>query len=236
MEIIPVIDIQAGLVVRARRGERSSYRPIDTPLSPGSDPLDVAKGLLALHPFRSLYVADLDGIERQQPSWAVLERLAAELPHLALWTDFGCSDAAAAADYLARVPGGVLVIGTESQDDEGVLRRLRDHPRVALSIDYFGDDFRGPRAILDDASLWPGRVIVMTLGRVGGGEGPDVGKLSAIAARAGARRIHAAGGIRGEDDCRRLQAAGIAGALVASALHDGALGAAALKRISGTDG
>ncbi len=236
MEIIPVIDIRNGVVVRARRGERSSYRPIETPLSPGADPLGVAKGLLALHPFRSLYVADLDGIERGRPSWAVLERLAAELPNIALWTDFGCSDAPAAADYLARVPGGVLVIGTESQTNESLLRRLRHHPRAALSVDHFGEAYRGPPAILDDPPLWPERVIVMTLGRVGSGEGPDVETLSRIAARAGDRHVYAAGGIRGEDDCRRLRAAGIAGALVASALHDGALGAAALKRISGTDG
>jgi uncharacterized protein related to proFAR isomerase len=36
MEIIPVIDLKGGLVVRARMGQRDRYRPIETPLSPTS--------------------------------------------------------------------------------------------------------------------------------------------------------------------------------------------------------
>ena len=34
MEVIPVIDIKGGAVVRARMGRREQYRPIQTPLSP----------------------------------------------------------------------------------------------------------------------------------------------------------------------------------------------------------
>ena len=63
MEVIPVIDLKGGAVVRARHGDRASYRPIETPLSPTSDPLDVVAGLLSVHAFRTLYIADLDAIE-----------------------------------------------------------------------------------------------------------------------------------------------------------------------------
>jgi phosphoribosylformimino-5-aminoimidazole carboxamide ribotide isomerase len=62
MEIIPVIDVMGGVVVRARMGQRDRYRPIATPLSATSDPVDVARGLLAVHAFKTLYVADLDAI------------------------------------------------------------------------------------------------------------------------------------------------------------------------------
>ena len=34
MEIIPVVDLKGGVVVRARMGQREEYRPIETPLSP----------------------------------------------------------------------------------------------------------------------------------------------------------------------------------------------------------
>ena len=44
-----------------------------------------------------------------------------------------------------------------------------------LSLDFRGETFLGPQGLLDDAALWPHRVIVMTLARVGGGEGPDRG-------------------------------------------------------------
>ncbi|MBL8704261.1 MAG: histidine biosynthesis protein, partial [Rhodospirillales bacterium] len=60
MDTIPVIDLKAGQVVHARRGDRANYRPIETSLSPSAEPVAVARGLMALHGFRRLYVADLD--------------------------------------------------------------------------------------------------------------------------------------------------------------------------------
>ncbi|HET9642558.1 MAG TPA: hypothetical protein VFP68_04185, partial [Burkholderiaceae bacterium] len=46
-QVIPVLDLRHGQVVRAVRGERSSYRPIVTPLAQGSEPCDIARALLA---------------------------------------------------------------------------------------------------------------------------------------------------------------------------------------------
>src|SRR6185436_6503296 len=82
MEIIPVIDLKGGLVVRARLGRRDQYRPIETPLSPTSDPVDVTRGLLSVFRFRTLYVADLDAIEHTGDSRATLARLKAAFPQL----------------------------------------------------------------------------------------------------------------------------------------------------------
>ncbi len=67
MQIIPVIDIKNGVVVHARAGDRASYRPIETPLASSAEPLAVIEGLLSLFPFDTLYLADLDGIERGEP-------------------------------------------------------------------------------------------------------------------------------------------------------------------------
>jgi phosphoribosylformimino-5-aminoimidazole carboxamide ribotide isomerase len=63
---------------------------------------------------------------------------------------------------------------------------------------------------------------------VGTDLGPDFERLAAIKARAGNRPIWAAGGVRGSQDLERLAAMGLAGALVASALHDGRLAPEAL--------
>jgi len=63
----------------------------------------------------------------------------------------------------------------------------------------------------------------MTLARVGSGAGPDLARIAAIRARAGPRKLYAAGGIRGAADLADLARAGVAGALVASCLHNGAL-------------
>jgi phosphoribosylformimino-5-aminoimidazole carboxamide ribotide isomerase len=103
-----------------------------------------------------------------------------------------------------------------------------------LSLDFRGDEFLGPRELLDDAGLWPDRVIVMTLARVGTGGGPDLARVNEIIGRAGARRVYAAGGVRDRDDLCALHAAGAAGALVASSLHDGAIKTGDLEEIAGS--
>ena len=62
MRIIPVLDLKGGKVVRAAGGRRHDYRPIVTPLSPSPDVADVARGMRALYPFGTFYVADLDAM------------------------------------------------------------------------------------------------------------------------------------------------------------------------------
>ncbi len=221
MEVIPVLDLMAGSVVRARRGERARYRPITTPLSPSSDPLEVARGLLGIGPFERFYVADLDAIAGTGDHCAVLRRLRSELD-LELWVDSGIADPAAARDWL-DAGFGHLVLGSETQTDVTLLRRLSGDPRVVLSLDFRGDDFIGAPALLGEPDAWPDRVIVMTLARVGSGTGPDLARIAAIRAPAGKRKLYAAGGIRGAADLVDLTRAGVAGALVASCLHDGTL-------------
>jgi phosphoribosylformimino-5-aminoimidazole carboxamide ribotide isomerase len=230
MEIIPVLDLKGGVVVRARMGERHLYAPIVTPLAATSDPLDVARGLLAVHPFATLYVADLDAIEGRGDNGAALRRIRLGCPGVSLWVDNGIAEAAAAARWL---DGGIgsLVLGSETQQDAALMRTLAGDDRVALSLDFRGDAFQGPSEILDDPSAWPARVIAMTLARVGGGAGPDVERLSEVRRIAPGRRIYAAGGVRDAADLAALARAGIAGALVATALHDGRLGRAEIDAL-----
>ena len=222
MEIIPVIDLRGGLVVRARMGQRDQYRPIETPLSPTSDPVDVARGLLSVFPFRTLYLADLDAIEGTGDSEAVLARLKAVFPQLEFWVDNGIADAKAARAWLDAGLGN-LVLGSEAQFDASLVAGLNNDPRIILSLDFRGDAFIGPPSLLAAPDVWPRRIIVMTLARVGSGAGPDLERLTDIARRCGDSRIYAAGGVRDAADLAALQHAGIAGALVASSLHDGRL-------------
>ena len=88
-EIIPVIDLMGGVVVHAKAGERDSYRPLASSLAASSEPLDVVRGLLALHPFRSLYIADLDAIRKQGAHVATVRQVRDEVPNLSLWIDAG---------------------------------------------------------------------------------------------------------------------------------------------------
>lgn len=226
MHLIPVIDLKGGFVVHARRGERDAYRPIHTPLAATSAPRDVVAGLLALAPFRTLYVADLDAISGAGGHGEVIAALTEAFPRLALWVDAG---EASGAEVRARAASGrgTSVVGTESLPDADAAAEALAAGAL-LSLDHDAAGPRGPLAVHEDAALWPERVIVMTLARVGSGEGPDLAALERAAARA-ARigrhpSLYAAGGVRGPDDLERLAAAGAAGVLVATALHDGRIG------------
>ena len=223
MQIIPVIDLMGGIVVRARMGERASYAPLVTPLATSSAPLDVVAGFLALHPFKTLYVADLDAIAGIGDNAGVLAELAAAFPGLRLWVDRGLADVAQAEACLAGNAGD-LVIGSESQRGLELIGGLHAQARIILSLDFRGDEFQGPPEVLARPGLWPQRVIVMTLARVGSDAGPDMARLAGVVAVAGGRKVYAAGGLRGVADVRALAAVGVAGVLVASALHDGRLG------------
>jgi HisA/HisF family protein len=234
MDVIPVIDVRHGLAVHAARGERTNYRPLQTTLAAGSDPVAVAKGLRAAFTFPVLYVADLDGIEGRAPNAALIHKLAAALPGVTLWIDEG-----ARVHEIAGRAGGaadvVRVAGSESlkgADDVAVLRALPKDAYV-LSLDFRGDDFVGPARVLSEPEHWPDRVIVMTLARVGSGEGPDLGKVKEVVERAGGRHVYAAGGVRDSADIAALHEAGAVGVLVASALHSEKITAGDLERFAG---
>jgi phosphoribosylformimino-5-aminoimidazole carboxamide ribotide isomerase len=230
VEIVPVIDLKDGVVVRARHGDRASYRPIETPLSATADPLGVASGLMSLHPFRTLYIADLDAIGGNCDNAATLKEIAGRFPGLELWVDNGCGDQRDAEALLAGIPSASLVLGSESQRDVALVYALRADPRILLSLDFRGETFLGPDALLAGTDLWPARVIVMTLARVGSGAGPDFERFDDIRQRTPNRRFYIAGGLRDAADLAAAKRAGAAGTLVASALHDGRVTGADLAR------
>jgi phosphoribosylformimino-5-aminoimidazole carboxamide ribotide isomerase len=222
MKVIPVLDLTGETVVRARMGQRDQYRPIETPLSRTSEPVDVVRGLLSVHPFDTLYIADLDAIAGRGDNNAMLARLRQAYPRLTLWVDNGIADIGRATDWFA---GGAdhLVLGSETQIDAALVRRFVDDERVALSLDFRGPAFQGPPELLADTACWPRQVIVMTLARVGSDAGPDLDRLAAVRSIAGGRSVYAAGGVRDVHDLAALKRLGIAGALVATSLHDGRL-------------
>jgi len=226
LQAIPVIDLMGGEVVRARMGERASYRPLESPLAPTSDPVAVVSGLIAVYPFPTLYVADLDAIEGKANNVSALSRLRSKFPALDMWVDNGAADEAA-LEVLTGPGLAAPVIGSESQRDGALVAAHCGSMRVVLSLDFRGDAFQGPPAIMAEPALWPRRVIVMTLARVGAGAGPDLERFASIRAIAGNREIYAAGGVRDAADLKALKAAGASGALIATALHE--------RRIVGAD-
>ena len=232
--IVPVLDLKEGAVVHARGGDRARYAPVRSRLGAGSDVFAVAEALLALTRSHALYIADLDAIEGRGDHRDVIARLARRCPKVELWVDEGIAAAEAA---IASARSGVIpVLGSESLADAetvGEISARLGSRGCVLSLDYRGERFLGPPALETRAELWPARVIVMSLSRVGTSGGPDLARLRRMGDAAGGHSIFAAGGIRDRADIDRLAAAGISGALVATALHEGRLSGEVLAEFAG---
>jgi phosphoribosylformimino-5-aminoimidazole carboxamide ribotide isomerase len=244
MRVIGVLDLMNGLAVHARAtaGGRAAYQPVrmvaGVTLDPG-DAIGLARVYLGVLGVRELYAADLDAIlggEPQRLRIAGVARLGAPL-----WLDAGVRDAAGARDALAAGASRVIV-GLETLPSFGALAeicRAVGGERVAFSLDLRdGAPVGGDGAIAPGASVLTlaaeaadagaGAVIVLDLARVGTGGGVDVALMRRVRATVPRLALFAGGGVRGSDDLARLADAGCDGALVATALHDGRLGARAV--------
>jgi phosphoribosylformimino-5-aminoimidazole carboxamide ribotide isomerase len=225
--LIPVIDLAGGHAVHAMGGDRKTYRPLQSSLCSGSEPLAVVAGLLGLHPFSHLYIADLDAIQGHPVQTAVLQQLQQAFPDLNLWIDAGIRRADQ-LHSLTRLAQVTAVLGSETLPDTRLLEHLANQDSAILSLDFMGQSFLGPAKVLATPALWPARVIVMTLDRVGKHQGPDLVRLQQLRKAAPLAAYYSAGGVRNADDLDVLQTSGCAGVLLASALHDGRLSASRL--------
>ena len=231
MELIPVIDLMRGQVVRAVRGDRQAYQPIVSRLCAGSEPLALARALCDHCATDRLYVADLDALLGGPAHAEVLRGLLHGLPRLELWLDAGFSGRASAdalRERLGADAGRVVpVFGSESIASRDALDRLFASPAArrgaVLSLDRRDGRRLDAAGCWDAPQRWPERVIVMTLERVGADAGPDLETLAAVRALAPAAHVVGAGGVRDAADLARAAAAGAGAWLVASALHDGRL-------------
>jgi phosphoribosylformimino-5-aminoimidazole carboxamide ribotide isomerase len=240
--VIPVIDLKGGAAVHAVRGRRERYRPLGSGLAAGSDPLRVARAFRAELGLDELYVADLDAIAGGPPHRETLAALARDARVI---VDAGVTDAAAVR-ALRELGAARVVIGTETLADRAALARLRaELPDAPLVLSL---DLRGERVVSRDAGLGGlgaadalallvqsgvREVIVLDLARVGSGAGPDVALVRELCARFPDLELLAGGGVRDLADLRALADVGAAGALVATALHGGAIGAEELQALAG---
>lgn len=191
----------------------------------------MVEGLLALHPFTHLYIADLDAIARSGNHSGALAQLHHAFPALQLWVDAGIGNRNDYLQQLARSPG-TAVAGTETLVDTGLLQSSGAGNELVLSLDFRHGWPLGQTDIPARPALWPDRIICMCLDRVGSDRGPDLAQLQRVQRDAPHSRLFAAGGIRHAGDLAQLQAVGVAGALLASALHGGHIGAAQLRQFS----
>ena len=229
MEIIPVIDIRRGQVVHAVKGQRQNYRPLQTSLCESNSPEDIVQAFINSYPFKTIYIADLDAIEGQSNNDQIIEQLHDKFQSLTFWVDQGISSTIELKDPLLRQH----VIGSETNISPDILNEIIiSSPDIILSLDFQSNTFLGVRNLLQKTSLWPGRIIIMSLARVGSDNGPDYELISSLKKTAGDRKIYVAGGVRHETDLNLLNDMGIDGVLLATALHTERITSEILKKFT----
>jgi phosphoribosylformimino-5-aminoimidazole carboxamide ribotide isomerase len=234
MRIIPVMDIEAGHVVRGIAGRRAEYRPITSNLMSSSKPADVARGFIDQLGLREFYVADLDAIAGAAPAlptYEGLQRLGAQL-----WVDAGVRTLEDAV-VVASVDVDTIVVGLETIAGPAALAEISaafGHARLLFSLDLKDgvplgavEKWNASDAIVIASQAHAAgvrRILVLDLARVGMGQGNGTGRLCAeIGSQHPEVELVAGGGIRDANDLRELSECGVSAVLVASALHDGRL-------------
>jgi phosphoribosylformimino-5-aminoimidazole carboxamide ribotide isomerase len=234
MQILPVLDLLQGVVVRGVAGHRETYRPIASQICPSAEPLAIARAFRDHFGLERLYVADLDAILHQRPNLDVYRQLSQD--GFTLCVDAGVRDVHAATTVLQAGAASVIA-GLESTPLPEMLQELVAHcgsERVLFSLDLQGGQ------PLVGAGAWSGmtpwqiarlaiqhgieRLIVLDLAQVGIGAGLSTLELCAeIRAADPHVELITGGGVRNRADLQLLAAAGLDGVLIASALHNGQL-------------
>jgi phosphoribosylformimino-5-aminoimidazole carboxamide ribotide isomerase len=230
VKVIPVIDVLDGVAVHAVKGERKLYKPLRSIIAISSDPLETAKAFHGAG-FSELYVADLNGIIGDGDNLDVIGQISRETG-LKLMVDAGVADIEKAKKVL-EYGASSAIIGTETMTridfvEEAVSILGADHVLVSLDLKhgqllakFSGEKHPNLRATLQEfQQMGVKRIIMLDLARVGSEEGVDISLLSGVVKGLNVD-VFVGGGVRSIEDLQQLNDVGVAGVLLATALHSG---------------
>jgi phosphoribosylformimino-5-aminoimidazole carboxamide ribotide isomerase len=235
MQVLPVLDLLHGIVVRGVGGRRDEYQPVKSRLVDKPDPHSVARAFREQLGLTRLYIADLDAILFEQPNLEIYRSLSQE--GFELLVDAGLRNIESAGP-IASAGVTQLIAGLETwpgPDELSQLCAAVGPDRVIFSLDlkngrpigdlqrwHTSDAFEiGCRAVRAGVA----GVIVLDLVQVGSGAGvATIDLCRRLMSQFRGLPVITGGGVRAANDLLRLQEVGIEGALVASSLHNGCIG------------
>lgn len=219
MHIIPVIDIKDGIAVHAKQGKRDEYLPLQSTLCQSADIFAVIDAIVRNFYPGTFYLADLNALTHQDDNAALVKSVLANYPAITFWIDAGFP----LFDELHSFSNYVPVLGSESINENNISYINCLGNNFILSLDYAAQGELGPATLFSQTRLWPTRIIIMTLPRVGSKLGPDIELLMAYRQGFPQHSFIAAGGVRNRADLIALEQIGIHSVLLATALHNGAI-------------
>ena len=235
-KLIFVMDILDGAVVHAKRGERDQYKPINLFSSIVSSP-DPAEIIDELKP-EEVYIADLNRLMDTGDNREILKELRNRDSETKLMLDYGITGMKDLKVAVEAELADNFVLGTETASLDLIAEASKSDIPVSVSIDLFNKKVltRDKRLKLEPLALIKKlneysiqNVIVLELDRVGTKSGIDF-EFFESAVEVSEHNILCGGGVKGYEDISKMEKIGVKGALVATALHEGAIPMLALRK------
>lgn len=229
MRIIPVMDLLDGKTVHAQSGEREKYEPIQSSIAESTDPSSVASAFQDLG-FKELYIADLNAIASNGDNLRIVDDLTSEFP-MEVMIDGGFRTAEETKPYLKRGASKIVTATETLKNLEEIKKACKYDRPVVASIDLRGRriianhpqmHFRFPKAVQEFSDIGVSEILILSLDRVGTGEGPAL-KIISEALECTDLPLLVGGGVRNVRDIQSLKEVGASGVLIATALHDGSI-------------
>ena len=231
MLVIPVIDLQHGQLVQARQGLRDAYQPLQSILGRIASLQEAISAYRQLYPFTTFYIADLDAITGVGDHFSIVETAANCYANYQFWLDAGIASLAQTAP-IYQTDNVTPIIGTEQAFTLTEYQQLiARYPDALLSLDI---NETGPiqnNELFQRSDLWPNRVILMLLHRVGSNQGIDTKLMQRLPDLQQGQTWFLAGGIRNKDDIIECGRMGIDAVLLASSLHNGQVRSTDIKHV-----
>ncbi|MEZ5944819.1 MAG: HisA/HisF-related TIM barrel protein [Planctomycetaceae bacterium] len=228
-QVIPVLDLMNGHVVRGVAGERGNYRPVESVLTESSDAVDVAQAIHEEFRLRQFYVADLDAILGTGSHQVTVNELIDA--GFAVMLDAGINNVDSASQWTNS--NVQLVIGLEtlrSWDDlQQLVNRCPDQ-EVVFSLDLksenplgaLGNQLTAQELFQQAWNCGVREFILLDLAGVGVAAGiPTLPLCRELRHAYPDATLITGGGVRTADDIAAAQRSGANGVLIASALHNG---------------
>ncbi|MHA1278749.1 MAG: HisA/HisF-related TIM barrel protein [Candidatus Helarchaeota archaeon] len=228
-----MLDILNTQVVHGVKGERNKYAPIKSILTTSNAPIEIAKVFKTLFPITEIYIADLDAIMQGQSDFAYLDEIISKTG-LEIMLDAGLEEIRPIQALLEK---GVtkVIIGTETlhslSNVEAILGRIPPE-KLVISLDMKQGQILTEAEKLRKLSpisavqtfedLGIQEMIILELTKVGSESGIMTEPLREILKNT-SLSIVTGGGARTIGDLIFLRDAGVAGVLIATALHKGSI-------------
>lgn len=219
MDLILAMDLRHNLVVHGKSGQRAGYKPLDWGCSPTAEPLGFVKAIAPAY----IYIADLDRIE----GTGAHDRTVRDCARMvrACYVDRG-----------SRSPDDLLdgyhirnIVGTET-GGPGFARYTGGFLSIDIRDGRVIPSGSDPVRFLRQANAWKfDGCILLNISAVGTETGIGRDTLDALRSAYHGKLFYG-GGVASVADLERLKDAGFDGAIIATALHRGAVPPAWIRR------